>query len=464
MEEGSLALLNCQKARRGVLLLAIKEIDSNIMVKVARRDSQPTKAGGVEGKEAATKEFFARYTDEDDDDATSYEEARDDGTEIGPVVNVGDHIVTIDDRQVTTLEDFKVNSDKKRNFTVVRAAESSESSSHQESNEDPDTVQEVPSGTASKGCAPTTYHTTITKKKNVADEFVVNKFTCTDTGTVNSDSESTIKTIFKPIASLLQCGQADQVDHSLASNNESEIMMTEIPSITDVSQLKVSDHAFIKRSNGEWTHSTVLEVGRGSITFSLDKFGNIKTITKQRWASSIRLVKSGTEDAVSRVAEEDDEDSTSTSSSEGDSLESASSLDSEEVEYASGQSSAQRKAQLKALVETKKIVLKAKKEAKKRQIQQAKAAAGEFMRELKETKKENKMAQKARKVAAAKEAKARKEAAAIEIIEAQRQAELVAELLFKDFGLAEETEDAEEIAIVSEKVKSVVDDLFWCEM
>jgi hypothetical protein len=106
--------------------------------------------------------------------------------------------------------------------------------------------------------------------------FVANRFSCANT--VGSDSASSIKTYLKPITSLLECGQAHAADYGIFE--PAEKMSSKIPSITQISQLQISDHAFIKRSNGVWTYSTVLEIGKDSITFSVDEFGNGKNHNK----------------------------------------------------------------------------------------------------------------------------------------------------------------------------------------
>jgi len=339
-------------------------------------------------------------------------------------VDVGDHIVAIDDREVTKLADFKVDSDKKRNFTIRRNANLSEPSTmsppHQQLKEDKASL--VPSQTSKSETSRASSneneeyerplnltllitsesddesfdssgsHTTFTKEENFGNEllanrficantegFVANRFNCYDANTVKSNSSSTIKTF---LGSLLQCGTEHDNDNTVVSNDvEAEEMSKEIPSIRDISQLKVSDHAFIKRSNGIWTYSTVIEVQRDSITFALDNFGNGKTITKHRWISSIRLVKSDEDDTESIVA---GEHSTSTSSSSSYSM-SQDEEDEEEDVYKSGTSAAaERKEQLKTILEQKKMALKAKKEEKKRKKQKAKAAAAEAKRKERE--------------------------------------------------------------------------------
>eukprot|EP00985_Skeletonema_marinoi_P020400 scaffold12126_cov126-Skeletonema_marinoi.AAC.1 len=166
--------------------------------------------------------------------------------------------------------------------------------------------------------------------------FVANRFSCANT--VGSDSASSIKTLLKPITSLLECGQAHAADYGIFE--PAEKMSSKIPSIAQISQLQISDHAFIKRSNGVWTYSTVLEIGKDSIAFSVDEFGNEKNITKHRWLSNIRQVKSSEdeEDVESTVAEEY---SMSISSSGSDDY-------SEDASPAASPSAADRKAQLKA--------------------------------------------------------------------------------------------------------------------
>eukprot|EP00984_Skeletonema_dohrnii_P020775 scaffold10209_cov116-Skeletonema_dohrnii-CCMP3373.AAC.5 len=226
--------------------------------------------------------------------------------------------------------------------------------------------------------------------------FVANRFSCANT--VGSDSASSIKTYLKPITSLLECGQAHAADYGIFE--PAEKMSSKIPSIAQISQLQISDCAYTKRSNGVWTYSTVLEIGEDSITFSVDEFGNEKNITKHRWLSSIRLVKSAEdeEDAESTVAEEY---SMSISSSGPDDY----TEDASPVASLSAAEAADRKAQLKAKVEMKKMDLKAKKmdlKAKKkdikRQAQQAKAAAAEAKRKEREVKR--KSAQQAKAAAA----------------------------------------------------------------
>eukprot|EP00985_Skeletonema_marinoi_P016178 scaffold8634_cov140-Skeletonema_marinoi.AAC.1 len=143
----------------------------------------------------------------------------------------------------------------------------------------------------------------------IVNEFILDRFDCANT--VRSDGTTSIKTLLKPIASLMGCGQAHVADYAsgiYAADivEPAEEMSGEAPTIKQISQLQISDHAFIKRSNGDWTYSTVLDVRRDNITFTVDDFGNGKTITKHRWLSSIRLVKSAEdeENAESTVAEE----------------------------------------------------------------------------------------------------------------------------------------------------------------
>mmetsp|Transcript_20933 Transcript_20933/g.41705 ORF Transcript_20933/g.41705 Transcript_20933/m.41705 type:complete len:707 (+) Transcript_20933:59-2179(+) len=371
--------------------------------------------------------------------------------------DVGDRIVYIDDRRVKHMDDFKVDSDKKRNFIIRRNSkdasnpassvpngqESKENVttepdgppddlSHQfslvemnssvtegtypeEEEEDPQT-QTVPallSPTQSfaSNRSKTTQCTTLTKEEHVLNQFEANqaprsKFNCAQgngivnefisdrfscAGTVRSDDTTSIKTLLKPIASLMECGQAHVTDYASGIYTADIVepakeMSREAPTIKQISQLQISDHAFIKRSNGGWTYSTVLDVEKNSITFSVDEFGNGKTITKHRWLSSIRLVKSAEDeedaedDAESTVAEEY---SMSISSSGSDDYsEDASPL----ASPVASPSAADMKAQLKAKLQKKKMDLKAKKKDMKRQAQQAKAAAAEAKRNARELK------------------------------------------------------------------------------
>eukprot|EP00984_Skeletonema_dohrnii_P019430 scaffold9282_cov76-Skeletonema_dohrnii-CCMP3373.AAC.1 len=293
-------------------------------------------------------------------------------------IDVGDRIVYIDDRKVRHMDDFKVDSDKKRNFIIRRSKEVSESTAElassvpngQESKENVTTEPDGPpddlsqqfslvemNSSVTEGTYPeeeeedpqtqtvpallspaqsfasnrseTSHRTTLTKEEHVLHQFEANKappskFNCAEgfisdrfscAGTVRSDDTKSIKTLLKPIASLMECGKAHVADYAVgiysADNVEpAEEMSDEAPTIAQISQLQISDHAFIKRSNGDWTYSTVLDIEKDSITFSVDDFGNGKTITKHRWLSSIRLVKSAEdeedaeEDAESTVAEE----------------------------------------------------------------------------------------------------------------------------------------------------------------
>eukprot|EP00984_Skeletonema_dohrnii_P009253 scaffold3529_cov101-Skeletonema_dohrnii-CCMP3373.AAC.3 len=381
-------------------------------------------------------------------------------------VDVGDRIVYIDDRRVRQMDDFKVNSDKKRNFIIRRNSKDAsnpassvpngqeskenvatepgssqddlsqqfslvemnssvtEGTYPEEEEEDPHsqtvpallspTVQskasnksEITSPTESKASngSETIQRTTLTKEEHVlyelktnkaprskfncaqrngiVNEFILDRFGCANT--VKSDDTTPIKTLLKPIASLMGCGQAHAADYAVSVYTAdivepAEEMSSEEPTIEKISQLQISDHAFIKRSNGNWTYSTVLDVRRDNITFTVDDFGNGKTITKHRWLSSIRLVKSAEEDAESTVAEEY---SMSTNPSGSDDYEEDTSPLASPV---ASPSAADRKARLKAKLQKKKMDLKAKKKEMKRQAQQAKAAAAEAKRNARELK------------------------------------------------------------------------------
>ena len=352
-------------------------------------------------------------------------------------VSIGDYIVAIDDRNVRRLEDFKVDSDKKRNFVVRRTKKLSEPSQANDNDnqakenvvlepEDPKSPDTAPQpndskfslvemnashssdGSSVSNDSNTTHHTTHTKEelalndpeannyrcarfncaqgKVIVNEFVANRFSCGST--VTSDSSSSFQTFFKPITSMMKCGQANEVDFAVDINiDEMDEISDELPSIEKISKLQVADRAFIKRSNGEWTFSTVLDVTNDSITFSVDNFGNGKTITRHRWTSSIRLLKreddddddeddDGDEEAESTVAEQY---SMSTSSSGSQDIQPL-------AKPVTSPTASVRKAQLKAMVEKKRIALKAKKLEKKKQAQEAKAAKAEAKRKERELK------------------------------------------------------------------------------
>ncbi|KAL7500768.1 hypothetical protein ACHAWT_009721 [Skeletonema menzelii] len=342
-------------------------------------------------------------------------------------VDIGDHIVGIDDRKVRELNDFKVDSDKKRNFIIRR----NKKAPGQELTEDVTTMSDGPKTTRAKtpkasgdlsqqfslvemnsSLMPSLLGPSQSYEQDNL-EFEANTgrcptFNCNPNryncaSTVTSDSTSSIKTFFKPVTSLMECGQSHAGDHSIYAGDirtePPEEMNRKAPSIAQISQLQISDHAFIKRSNGEWTYSTVLDKERGSITFAVDSFGNGKTITKHRWKSSIRLVASAEHSFESSVDDyeppEDDyepsEDDYESSIAEeySASLSSSGSEDYSELDSPLSSpmatpSAAQRKAKLKAMVDKKKMDLKAKKQEQKKRAKAAAAEAKRKERELKD--------------------------------------------------------------------------------
>ncbi len=381
-------------------------------------------------------------------------------------IDVGDHIVYIDERKVKTLQDFKVDSDKNRNFVVrkkqqpanISMSPSSKGSAVTEPEVDPVTTpaevsladdlsqqfslvemntaledgQLAEGGTALETPAPSgegLKNDAIDIEENqelkeleskkgpcafncaagnsiIMGDFYADKFSC-GKSVVSSESNSSIKTFLKPITKLMECGQGQAADYAIYSGDfdiEPEAKMCdEVPSIAEISELQIGDHAFIRRSNGEWTYSIVLEVGKDSISFSVDDFGNGKTITKHRWLSSIRLVTTSEDDDVeSTVADTIAEEYTTSLSSSGSEDDStvASALPNSKAT-----SAADRKAELKAMVDKKKMDLKATKQDKKKEAKKAKAAAAEAKRKLKakqeQVKKMSKMKKRQAKEAAA---------------------------------------------------------------
>lgn len=383
-------------------------------------------------------------------------------------VDVGDHIVYIDDRKVKTLQDFKVDSDKNRNFIVRRNKKSTEQqpanisispsskvSAVTEPEVDPpvtpaeasladDLSQQfslvemntsladgklteggvtletpAPSGEGSKNDAieenlelkefeakkgPCAFNCA-EGNSGIIGGFYANQFSCAKS--VASESNSSIKTFLKPITKLMECGQAEAADYAIYSGDfeiEPAAKMSDaVPSIAEISELQIGDYAFIRRSNGEWTYSIVLDVGKDSISFSVDDFGNGKTITKHRWLSSIRLVSTSVEDDIeSTVADTIAEEYTTSLSSSGSEDHSTvvSTLPNSKTTPA-----ADRKAELKAMVDKKKMDLKATKQDKRREAKEAKAAAAEAKRRLKAKQEQVKKMKKRQAKEAAAEAK-----------------------------------------------------------
>jgi len=393
-------------------------------------------------------------------------------------VDIGDQIVYIDDRKVKTLQDFKVGSDKHRNFIVRRNKKTSDddkpsnnislspsskvSAVTEPEDDSPVTPAEasladdlsqnfslvemntsfadekltegdVGLGSPAESCDGSKNDAIVIEENHELQEFEANKgacafnsFNCAEGSagiiggfytnkfscakSVASDSNSSIKTFLKPITKLMECGQAESADYAIYSGDfdiePAAKMSDEVPSMEKISELQIGDHAFIRRSNGQWTYSIVLDVSKDSISFSVDDFGNGKTITKHRWLSSIRLVTASAEDDFeSTIAEETiaEEYSTSLSSSGSeDDSEVASPLESSN---AIPSDTADRKAELKAMVEKKKMDLKTKKREKKKQAKKAKAAAAEAKRKLKSRQEQEKKRKKRQAKAAAAEAK-----------------------------------------------------------
>lgn len=396
-------------------------------------------------------------------------------------VDVGDHIVYIDDRKVKTLQDFKVGIDKNRNFIVRRNKKTPEPSnislSSPSSKVSAVTEPEVDTTTtpaeASLADDLSQQFSLVEMNTSLADEklaeggvtlespapscegseddakddptdieenselkeceakkvpcafncaegnsgiiggFYTNKFSCAKS--VASESNSSIKTFLKPITKLMECGQAEAADYAIYSGDfeiEPAVKMSdEVPSIAEISELQIGDHAFIKRSNGEWTYSIVLEVGKDSISFSVDDFGNGKTITKHRWLSSIRLVTTSVDDDFESTVADTVADTMADTIAEEytTSLSSSGSEDHSTVASSIANSkttpTVDRKAELKAMLDKKKMDLKATKQNKKKEAKKAKAAAAEAKRKLKAKQEQVKKMKKKQAKEAAAEAK-----------------------------------------------------------
>ena len=329
-------------------------------------------------------------------------------------VDVGDHIVGIDDRKVRDLNDFKVDSDKTRSFIVRRSKKASSENVTTESDGLKTTRAKTPkaggdqsqqfSQVEMNSLSASLLSPTQSSEEDTLEEFEANEGRCTAfncytnryscASTVKSDSTSSIKTFLQPVTSLMECGQSHAGDYASHAGDisfeQTEEMNKKAPSIAQVSQLKIKDHAFIKRSNGEWTYSTVLDKDRGSITFAVDAFGNGKTITKHRWKSTIRLVASAEHSFESSVddyeSSEDDYESVSEEYSTSRSFSGSEdySEDDSPLSIPFSPSAAKRKAQLKAMVAKKEMHLKAKKQEKKRRAKAAAAEAKRKERELKD--------------------------------------------------------------------------------